>query len=116
MGLAVALRFRMLSRKAFFFEGFSMVVDFVTGAGAGFATLFVGFFATVFVGFFATGFVGFFATTLTGTLATTFTGGRAFGLTDGFAITLGRGVGLEVLAVGFCGFLFFLAMGVLEGY
>jgi hypothetical protein len=99
MGLAVALRFRMLSRKAFFFEGFSMVVDFATGAGAGFATV----------------FVGFFATTLTGTLAVFFTAGRAFGLTDGFAFTLGRGAGLEVLAAGFCGFLFFLAMGVLEG-
>jgi hypothetical protein len=97
----------MLSRKAFFFEGFSMVVDFATGAGAGFAT--------VFVGCFAAGFVGFFATTLTGTLAAVFTGGRAFGLTDGFAFTLGRGEGLEVLAAGFCGFLFFLAMGVLEG-
>ncbi|MEI8089545.1 MAG: hypothetical protein WCG63_08110 [Opitutaceae bacterium] len=76
-----------------------MVLDCSTGAGAGFAAL----------------FVGFCATTLTGTLAIVFTGGRAFGSTDVFAFNFGRGAGLEVLAVGFCGFLFFLAMGVLVG-
>src|SRR4051812_44806131 len=70
MGLEVVLRFRMLSRRAFFLEGFSMMVDFLAGAGAGLVTAFRG--ARVGTGAFVLVGAGAFAAAFTGTVAFAF--------------------------------------------
>ena len=78
MGLEAVLRFRMLSRRADFLEGFSMVGEIFSGAeaAAGFAgtglfsaadadfaglDLFGGLFFTLGVAFLGAGFAGFLA-------------------------------------------------------
>ena len=106
MGLAVALRFSMLSRKAFFLEGFSMLVEILAGAegGAGLAAgLGARFSGTeCLLRLTGTDFGGL----LTGFFATAFGVGRAFALGLAFSF------GLAVFAAGLAGFFVFLAMGI----
>ena len=106
MGLAVALRFSMLSRKAFFLEGFSMLVEILAGAegGAGLAAgLGARFSGTeCLLRLTGTDFGGL----LTGFFATAFGVGRALALGLAFSF------GLAVFAAGLAGFFVFLAMGI----